>query len=160
MVMKRSGKEIIGKVMRHERMEEVPWVPFAGVHAGFLRGYTAQEVLKDSGKLVESLLEVHDKYRPDGQPICFDLQLEAEILGCDLQWADNAPPSVVSHPFKETDDLPQVPQLDKDIGRLPVVIEACRRMKEEVGDHTALYGLFCGPFTLASHLRGSGLFMD
>ena len=41
-----------------------------------------------------------------------------------------------------------------------MVLSAMRRMKKEVGDTTALYGLICGPFTLASHLRGNDLFMD
>lgn len=157
--MKRNGKKIIAKVMRHEAMTEIPWVPFAGVHAGFLKGYGADEVLKDKDKLVESLLEVNEKYQPDGQPICFDLQLEAEILGCELQWAKNCPPSVISHVFADTDELPE-PNIEPTQGRLPLVLEATREMKEKVGDHTAIYGLYCGPFTLASHLRGTKLFMD
>jgi uroporphyrinogen decarboxylase len=33
-------------------------------------------------------------------------------------------------------------------------------MKKRVGEETALYGLICGPFTLASHLRGTTIFMD
>jgi uroporphyrinogen decarboxylase len=33
-------------------------------------------------------------------------------------------------------------------------------MKAAVGEKTALYGLICGPFTLASHLRGNDIFMD
>ena len=33
-------------------------------------------------------------------------------------------------------------------------------MKAAVGETTALYGLLCGPFTLASHLRGNDIFMD
>jgi uroporphyrinogen decarboxylase len=33
-------------------------------------------------------------------------------------------------------------------------------MKATVGEEVALYGLICGPFTLASHLRGSEIFMD
>ena len=33
-------------------------------------------------------------------------------------------------------------------------------MKAAVGEHTALYGLVCGPLTLASHLRGTEIFMD
>jgi len=33
-------------------------------------------------------------------------------------------------------------------------------MKAEVGETTALYGLICGPFTLASHLRGNDIFLD
>lgn len=41
-----------------------------------------------------------------------------------------------------------------------MILSAMRRVKAEIGDQTALYGLICGPFTLASHLRGSGIFMD
>lgn len=45
-------------------------------------------------------------------------------------------------------------------GRLSLVLNAMLCMKKEVGSTTALYGLICGPFTLASHLRGNDLFMD
>lgn len=34
------------------------------------------------------------------------------------------------------------------------------KMKSAVGKMTALYGLVCGPFTLALHLRGTNFFMD
>ena len=32
--------------------------------------------------------------------------------------------------------------------------------KKSVGTSTALFGLVCGPLTLASHLRGTEIFMD
>ena len=52
--------------------------PMLGIHAAKFKGYTATEILKkDADKLVECLMEVHRLYRPDGQPIAFDLQLEA-----------------------------------------------------------------------------------
>ena len=35
-----------------------------------------------------------------------------------------------------------------------------RTMKNQVGDQTALFGLICGPFTLALHLRGTEIFTD
>ena len=95
-----TGKELIFKTMHHEDVERAPWVPFAGVHAGKLKGYTATEVLTDADKLYESLMEVNRLYMPDGQPVVFDLQLEAEILGCELMWADDNPPSVMSHPME------------------------------------------------------------
>ena len=41
-----------------------------------------------------------------------------------------------------------------------MVLDVMRRMKKAVGETTALYGLLCGPFTLASHLRGNDIFMD
>ena len=85
-----TGKELIEKVLRNEEVERVPWVPYAGVHAGKLLGYKTGEVYTDEDKLVESLLEVNKLYKPDGQPVMFDLQIEAEILGCKLVWKDGA----------------------------------------------------------------------
>jgi uroporphyrinogen decarboxylase len=156
------GKELLLKVLNHEDTNgQTPWVPFAGVHAGKLKGYTGREILTDASKLIECLREVHKLYEPDGMPIVFDLQLEAEILGCELLWADYNPPSVMSHPFGKEKDIPcrcQFPTPES--GRIPVILEAMRAMKQAVGDKTALYGLLCGPLTLASHLRGSGFFKD
>lgn len=154
-------KEILFKVLRHEKTDIVPWVPFAGVHAGKLKGYNAIEVLNDEDKLVASLLEVNRLYKPHGQPVLFDLQVEAECLGCELVWAENAPPSVKTHPLAESMEIPcdcTIPTPES--GRFPMILNAMRRMKKEVGDTTALYGLICGPFTLASHLRGNDIFMD
>src|SRR5512133_701970 len=89
-----NGKEILLKTLRHETTGTIPWVPFAGVHAGKLKGYSAREVLTDPDKLFEALLEANRLYAPDGQPVVFDLQIEAEILGCKLVWAEDSPPSV------------------------------------------------------------------
>jgi uroporphyrinogen decarboxylase len=157
--MDAHGKELVFKVLNHEPVEQVPWVPFAGVHAGKLKGYTATELLTNQNKLVECLIEANHLYHADGQPIAFDLQVEAEILGCELRWADKAPPSVNSHPLVATQDIPEkIPQPDE--GRLPIILGACSALKAEAGDHSALFGLVTGPLTLASHLRGTGLFMD
>ncbi len=154
-----TGKELIYKAYRHEDVERAPWVPFAGVHAGKLKGYTATEVLTDGDKLFESLMEVHRLYMPDGMPVVFDLQMEAEILGCGLMWADENPPSVTSHPLADTNEIPEK-LVEISDGRIPVVMDVTRRLKEAVGSETAVYGLFCGPFTLVSHLKGTKLFMD
>ena len=155
------GKDLVLKALCHEKTDSVPWVPFAGVHAGQLKGYTATEMLTNADHIVESLKEVKKLYMPDGLPVLFDLQVEVEIIGCELMWADYNPPSVKSHPLAEEKTLPcscKIPA--KDSGRMPVILEAMGRVKHEIGDDTALFGLICGPFTLASHLRGTNLFMD
>lgn len=154
-----TGKELLFKVLKHEEVSRPAWVPFAGIHAGKLKGYTAKEILQDGDKLFESLMEVNKIYNPDGQPIMFDLQIEAEILGCDLYWAEDTPPSVVSHPLAGTSEIP-TKMIEKTDGRIPMVLDVMHQMKEAVGNKTALYGLFCGPFTLASHLKGTEIFMD
>ncbi|SKC77095.1 uroporphyrinogen decarboxylase family protein [Maledivibacter halophilus] len=158
-------KERLFKTLKGEPVDRVAWVPFAGVHSGFLKGYAADEVLQDADKLYESLMEVNRLYKPDGQPVIFDLQLEAECLGCELQWEKNSPPSIKTHPLDGDEEEPPVIPCECTIptpesGRFPIVLDVMRRMKESVGDTTALYGLITGPFTLASHLRGNNIFTD
>jgi len=154
-----TGKQLIHAVLSHEPVAVIPWVPFAGVHSGKLKGFSAREVLQDEHKLLESLLEVNRIYEPDGQPVIFDLQVEAEILACQLKWDEKSPPSVVTHPLENDLNLPtHLPQEGE--GRLPLILNVMRRMQEQVGQTTALYGLVTGPLTLASHLRGTDLFMD
>ena len=154
-------KELIFQALRHEETARCPWVPFVGVHAGKLLGYSATEMLSEQNKMLESILEAAKIYAPDGMPVIFDLQLEAEVLGCELVWAPEAPPSVKTHPLADTTDIPCDCTLPKKTdGRIPMVLDVMGKVKEAVGKDIALYGLICGPFTLASHLRGNDIFMD
>lgn len=154
-----GNKQLLFDALDHKEVDRAPWVPFSGVHAGLLKGYSAREVLVDEDKLVEALIEVNKLYRPDGMPVTFDLQLEAEVLGCDLLWAEDAPPSVASHPLEATDEIPTKIPTEAD-GRFGLVMNATRRIKELIGDDTVLYGVSCGPFTLAAHLRGNVIFRN
>ncbi|MCK5157147.1 MAG: thioredoxin family protein [Spirochaetales bacterium] len=154
-----NGKELIFSALRNENLERVPWVPYTGAQIASFKGYTAEEVLSDGKKLLECLLESNKQYSPDGQPVIFDLQVEAEVLGCDLLWAEKSPPTVRSHPLALTTEIPgKIPA--KTEGRIPMILDVMDQFKKAVGDTTALYGLICGPFTLASHLRGTNIFMD
>ncbi len=156
-----TPKEQLVKVLHHEKTDKVPWVPFAGVHAGKLTGAAAAKVLTDENALFDALMAVNRLYQPSGQPVMFDLQVEAEILGCELLWGENGPPSVKTHPLADTASVPCKCTLPgKEDGRIPMILRVMERLKKAVGDTTALYGLICGPFTLASHLRGNDLFMD
>ena len=154
-----TGKELILNILKRQPVERPAWVPFVGCHGGYLIGETATAQLQSSDLLVEGLRQARARYQPDGLPIAFDLQIEAEVLGCELKWADEVPPSVVSHPLT-TQTLAEMPLLDPAAGRIPLVLEALDRLKREMGDEVALYGLICGPFTLALHLRGNEIFLD
>ena len=73
-------------------------------------------------------MEVARLYGPDGMPIMSDLQLEAEILGCELMWgcADNPPPPSPPTPSRATTrGIPlQVQDAHPESGRIPVMLEA------------------------------------
>ena len=82
------------------------------------------------------------------------------MLGCELRWASNGPPSVASHPLAEGARLADLPEFGPDRGRFPEIMAALRTVKTEIGDRVALYGLICGPFTLALHLLGNNIFLE
>lgn len=153
-----NGLSLIQKAIRLEPVERVPWVPFVGVHGGSLIGIDAENYLKSSKNMIAGLTKAIELYKPDGIPVTFDLQLEAEILGCKLKWAKENPPAVVSHPLAEgvlPGDL-KVPKATD--GRIPIVLETTRNLRAG-NQEIALYGLITGPFTLALHLMGTEIFM-
>ena len=153
-----TGKERIQRTFKLLPTDSIPWVPFVGVHGASLIGVNANEYLHSTDHIVEGIAKAVELYQPDGIPVLFDLQLEAELLGCKLNWSDENPPAVISHPLLEgvtLDDL-VIPKIGD--GRLPIVFEATRRLRENYPD-LALYGLITGPFTLALHLLGTDIFM-
>ncbi|MDD4108971.1 MAG: uroporphyrinogen decarboxylase family protein [Prolixibacteraceae bacterium] len=152
------GLELIKRAMALEPVDRVPWIPFVGVHGGFLTGSGAEKYLKSAEEIVKGISKAIEEYSPDGIPVIFDLQLEAEVLGCDLRWSETSPPAVISHPLSEGKNLSEMKLPGADAGRIPVVLEATRILRSKYPD-IALYGLITGPFTLALHLMGTVIFM-
>jgi uroporphyrinogen decarboxylase len=155
-----TGKEILFAALNNRLSLRPAWVPFVGVHGGQLIGAKAADYLRSVDLMVEGLSEAVRRYQPDGIPMLFDLQLEAEAMGCELAWAAETPPSVKSHPLEGGGSLAKLAPFDLGAGRLPLAFELTRRMKQKVGEDVGLYGLICGPFTLAMHLMGNDLFMQ
>jgi [methyl-Co(III) methanol-specific corrinoid protein]:coenzyme M methyltransferase len=86
--------------------------------------------------------------------IPFCLTVEAEAMGCkvDLEGNDKTP-EVSETPFKSGNDI-TVPADFLSSGRIPVVLEAVEKLKEEYADNLPIIVGMTGPFTLAGHLLG------
>lgn len=155
-----NGRELVLAALSNQKTARAPWVPFVGIHAASLLGCSADAYLRESALMIAGLERAIGLYHPDGLPVCFDLQLEAEICGCRLQWQPDNPPAVVSHPLAEgvlrLEDVPLPSALD---GRMPEVLATLRHLRLAHPD-LALYGLVTGPFTLALHLLGTEIFMQ
>ncbi|MCX7799526.1 MAG: uroporphyrinogen decarboxylase family protein [Fimbriimonadales bacterium] len=154
-----TGRDLLLSALRGERTPRPAWLPFVGTHGASLIGWDAESYLKSSDAIVQGLLKARELYQPDGLPIVFDLQVEAEILGCDLVWAPKGPPSVSSHPLELGGSPADLPPFDTASGRFPIIGEALSRLRSEFGGEVALYGLITGPFTLALHLVGPTIFL-
>jgi MtaA/CmuA family methyltransferase len=154
-----TGKERVLKTLSFEAVDRIPWVPYAGVQTANLIGLDAESYLKSADNIVAGILKAYELYEPDGLPIVFDVQMEAEALGCKLKWAKDNPPAVDTHVL-ESKAIAEMKLPGKNDGRYPVALEAARRIVSAIGDKVALYALICGPFTLALHLKGTDLFSD
>ena len=153
-----TGRELIRKSFRLETVPRIPWVPFIGIHGGNLIGVTSEKYLKSSDYIVSGIDKAVDLYNPDGIPVTFDLQIEAEALGCNMAWSDQNPPAVISHPLAGEKTLNDLKIPGPDDGRIGLVLEAAKHIREKHPD-LSLYGLVTGPFTLALHLLGTDIFM-
>jgi len=83
--------------------------------------------------------------------------IEAEVLGCEIRYFDNSPeiPGVVTHILEKNKNALnklRVPDPFRD-GRMPVFLEACQRIHQEVGKEVQVNATIVGPFTLAALLR-------
>lgn len=153
-----NGRERVLKALKCEEVDRTPWVPFVGCHAGALLGVPAEDLLRSEDLIVSGMAEAVRRYKPDGLPVVFDLQIEAEVLGCGLVWAKENPPAVSTHPLSNGVKLADLKVPGPKDGRIAQALGAARRMRAAHPD-IAIYGLITGPFTLALHLMGTDIFM-
>lgn len=153
-----TGKQLVENAFRLQEVERIPWVPFVGCHGGKIIGKTASDYLSLTDLIVQGISKAIEIYKPDGIPVMFDLQIEAEALGCELAWSEDNPPAVVSHVLTEGKELSELKIPRPTDNRIPVAIEATKIIRSQYPD-IALYGLITGPFTLALHLMGTDIFI-
>lgn len=155
-----GNKNLVFDAMQCKKVDRIPWVPFVGCHAASLIGVDCETYFKTEDDIVKGVLKAVELYNPDGIPSLFDLQLEAEAMGCKLTYAKENPPAVCSHILEEGVKLSELKLPTEKDGRIPSVLSATRKIVEKIGEHTAVYGLITGPFTLALHLKGTDIFYD
>ncbi len=121
-------------------------------------GVPGDEYLKSAELISKGATKAVQLYKPDGLPVTFDLQIEAEAMGCQLAWSPENPPAGISHPLSEGETLADLAIPGKEDARIKIVLEATGKIRKNHPD-IALYGLVTGPFTLALHLMGTDIFI-
>ncbi len=155
-----NSKQLVLDALYNKEVERIPWVPFVGCHAASLINADTEEYFKNADLIFKGVTRAYELYQPDGLPALFDLQLEAEAMGCKLIYAKDNPPAVSSHILEEGVKLKDLKVPTEKDGRFPVALEATRRIVKALGEKIAIYGLITGPFTLALHLKGTEIFYE
>jgi len=105
------------------------------------------------------MLQTVEKMGLDTLCLFADMILEAEACGCQIQSDDFRVPEVITHPVRTIDDLARlkVPDPYRD-GRMPVFLATMRLLKKKFT--MIKVGEVIGPFTLATNMGGSDIYMD
>jgi len=108
-----------------------------------------REVYSDAGVMAKTLRDCQSLFGYDGILVFPDATLEAEALGCKLDWTEDQPPTIAKT-LTSLADL-DVFGGDRSLtqGRLPKVIDAAAQLVESASSRCAILGSVNGPIAIA-----------
>lgn len=155
------------RVLRLFGKEEIDRIPvFSGmgnvtVHGLEKYGWKFPDIHVDARKMASVAASTFQLFGFECAVAPFDMGVEAEALGCGVNFytghKDILYPTISKKVAEKVEDLDiHVPSDLARAGRIPVVTEALRLLKEEVGDQVAIGAWVLGPYTLAGQLVDIG----
>lgn len=138
------------------------FLPAIYEHKAWFIGSTPSAIARDADLLTRAMLAEYEAVGADALVVGVDVyNLEAEAAGCTVTFYEGDDTSIpgIKHGdnvIKVGDDLSaaRVPHPLRD-GRMPVNLEAARRVRAAVGPDFWLRGAVSGPFSLAISLVGA-----
>ena len=125
-------------------------------HAARVIGKSPWEVSRSAGLLAQGNIEAFRLYEHCPVVVGIDIyNLEAEAYGAPVeQPAAGGIPAIHRHPYSTTEELLNLEPLNpRTDGRIPMVIEAAKRVAHECPDADVRIPL-AGPFSIATNLMG------
>lgn len=142
---------------------ELDYIPvFSGqgnitIHGLKQAGCNFPEIHTDAKKMAAMAASTYRLFGYECAVVPFDVGVEAEALGSTLNFythqVDILYPTVSKPVSEKLVDLDlQVPNTLSEAGRIPLVMEAIRLLKDDVGNELAIGAYVLGPYTLAGQL--------
>jgi len=155
-----NSRERVLKLFSKEKTDYIPIFSGMGnvtVHGLEKYGWKFPEIHTDARKMANMAASTYQLFGFESVVVPFDMGVEAEALGSKVNYYAHATdilyPTISEHPAEKVEDLNlQVPSDLAKAGRIPVVTEALRILKKEVGDKVAVGSWVLGPYTLAGQL--------
>ncbi|HVU25692.1 MAG TPA: uroporphyrinogen decarboxylase family protein [Opitutus sp.] len=153
----------VESVLRCTAPRAVPlFLPAIYEHKAAFIGRTPSAIARSADLLTRAMLAEFEAIGADGLVVGVDVyNLEAEAVGCHVTFYDGNDTSIPGirpgdHILRVGDDVAQakLPHPLRD-GRMPVNLEAARRVRAAVGGDVWLRGAISGPFSLAISLIGA-----
>ena len=159
-----SSKERVRKFFAGEEIDRMPVFSGYGnvtVHGLEKHGWNFAEIHVDANKMANMAASTPQLFGLECAVVPFDMGVEAEALGAGVNFyshhTDIVYPTINKKVSETVADLDlQIPSDLAQAGRIPLVCDAIRQLKEEVGDQVAIGSWVLGPYTLAGQLVDIG----
>jgi len=155
-----NSRERVLRLFRKEKIDCVPVFSGMGnvtVHGIEQHGWRFPEIHLDSHKMAAAAASTFQLFGFECAVVPFDVGVEAEALGCQVNYyldhTDIVYPTISKKLADKVEDVNiPVPSDLAKAGRIPAVTEAIRLLKKEVGSQVAVGAWVLGPFTLAGQI--------
>jgi [methyl-Co(III) methanol-specific corrinoid protein]:coenzyme M methyltransferase len=159
-----SSKERVLKFFAREEIDRLPVFSGYGnvtVHGLEKYGWNFAQIHVDAHKMASMAASTPQLFGLECAVVPFDMGVEAEALGAGVNFyshhTDIVYPTITKKVSETVADLDlQVPSDMATAGRIPLVVDAIRQLKAEVGDQVAIGAWVLGPYTLAGQLVDIG----
>jgi uroporphyrinogen decarboxylase len=150
-----TGIDRIKACMKRTYADRVPTGIILGPFRARVLGCSLKEYWRDGKKLADGTLACYELFKHDSVEISWDIMMEAEAAGGELEFPEDGIPRVKKYILfqKSTLGSLRLPQ-PEDSGRFPLYIQACKAVARVIKD-SALTGTVTGPWTIATGLRGA-----
>ncbi|TWH47208.1 uroporphyrinogen decarboxylase family protein [Sporomusa sp. KB1] len=155
-----TPKERVLGCLQGTKIDRLPSAPLVLNHCSRVTGVTVSQFNSDAKVMGEAQVAAWKRYGYDIPLMFTTTSTVAEAMGTELFFpVDDAP--WVEHPVVEdTKNIDKVKVADPwQDGRLPVYLNAARHVVNEIGEQVFVGCIFAAPFTTASHLRGTEMFI-
>jgi uroporphyrinogen decarboxylase len=142
--------------MRRQPVDQVPVAPYMGNHGARVAGVPLGKYCRSGRVMAEAQFQAWREYGQDAVVAQSDNYYIAEGFGVEVEHYEDATPTLRTPAVRELGDIERlrVPDPRKN-GRMPVYLEAIRRLAERTRGEVAVHAPGTGPFSLAAHLMGT-----
>ena len=155
-----SPRERVLRLFRSEKVDRIPVFSGMGnvtIHGLEKYGWKFTDMHVDAWKMASMAASTFQIFGFECAVVPIDLGVEAEALGATVNFypthTDVVYPTISGKIAEKVTDLNIQPPPDlASAGRMPLVMQAIRYLKQEVGDQIAIGASVLGPYTLAGQL--------
>jgi uroporphyrinogen decarboxylase len=150
-----TGRERIVAAMKRSYADRIPVGLILGAFRATILGCPLKDYWTDGKKLAEGTLAAYERFGHDAVEVSWDIMMEAEAAGAELEFRDDSIPQIKGHVLADKKRLGKlaVPN-PENAGRYPLYLEACRSASRALKGPN-LAGTVTGPWTTATGLRGA-----